>query len=237
MTVTTLLHRLARFTVIAASLVLPCSLAHAADDPLPEVSDDGLHLQKSKDARVVYVRPGATLEPYKRFAILECYVEFQKDWQRRYNQTAPMGTRLTDSDAEKIRTAIAEEFKKVFTDELQTRGGYQIVDVAAPDVLILRPALVNVVVTAPDVANTGRTRTIISSAGQMTLYLELYDSTSKQILARIVDPKADPRGFAQYANRVTNKAAADEMLRDWAGKLRKHLDAVHGPQAAAPDKN
>jgi hypothetical protein len=237
MTVTALLHRAARCTVIAASLVLPCSLAQAADDPLPEVSDDGLHLQKSKDARVVYVRPGATLEPYKRVAILECYVEFQKDWQRRYNQTAAMGTRLTDADAEKIRTAIAEEFKKVFTDELQTKGGYQVVDVAAPDVMILRPALVNVVVTAPDVANTGRTRTIVSSAGQMTLFLELFDSTSKEILARIIDPKADPRGFAQYANRVTNKAAADDMLRDWAGALRKHLDAVHGPQAAAPDKN
>ena len=148
-----------------------------------------------------------------------------------------MGARLTDADAEKIRTAIAEEFKKVFTDELQTKGGYQIVDVAAPDVMILRPALVNVVVTAPDVANTGRTRTIVASAGQMTLFLELYDSTSKQILARIIDPKADPSGFAQQASRVTNKAAADDMLRDWAQKLRKHLDAVHGPQAAAPDKS
>lgn len=237
MTMTALLHRMARCAVIAASLALPCTLAQAADDPLPEVSDDGLHLQESKNARVVYVRPGATLEPYKRFAILDCYVEFQKDWQRRYNQTAAIGARLTDADAEKIRTAIAEEFKKVFTDELQTRGGYQIVDVAAPDVMILRPALVNVIVTAPDVANTGRTRTIVESAGQMTLFLELYDSTSSQILARVIDPKAEPRGFAQYANRVTNKAAADEMLRDWAKKLREHLDAVHGPQAAAPDKN
>lgn len=236
MTIAEMLHRTARCAVIAASLALPCSLAQAADDPLPEVSDDGLHLQKSKDARVVYVRPGATLEPYKRVAILECYVEFQKDWQRHFNQTAPMGTRLTDADAEKIKTAIAGEFRKIFTDELQTKGGYQVVDVAAPDVMILRPALVNVVVTAPDVANTGMTRTIVASAGQMTLFLELYDSTSSQILARVIDPKADPSGFAQRASRVTNKAAADEMLRDWAKKLREHLDAVHGPQPAAADK-
>lgn len=71
----------------------------------------------------------------------------------------------------------------------------------------------------------------------MTLFLELYDSTSSQILARIIDPKADPSGFAQRASRVTNKAAADEMLREWAQKLRKHLDAVHGPQAAVPGKS
>jgi hypothetical protein len=230
-----LLCRTARIAVIAASLMLPCSLAHAADDKLPEVSDDGLQLQKSRDARVVYVRPGATLEPYKRVAILECYVEFQKDWQRHYNQSGPPGARLTDSDAEKIKTALAGEFKKIFTDELQGKGGYQVVDVAALDVMILRPALVNVVVTAPDVANTGMTRTIVASAGQMTLFLELYDSVSSQILARVIDPKADPSGFAQRASRVTNKAAADEMLRDWAHALRKHLDAAHGPQAAAPD--
>jgi len=229
-----LLYRAARIALVTASLAMPLTLAHAADDALPEVSDDGLHLQKSGDARVVYVRPGATLEPYKRVAILECYVEFEKDWQRRYNQTAPLGARLTDADADKIKSAIAAEFKKVFTDELQTKGGYQVVDVAAPDVMILRPALVNVVVTAPDVANSGMTRTIVSSAGQMTLFLELYDSVSSQILARIIDPKADPSGFAQRASRVTNKAAADEMLREWAQKLREHLDAVHGAQAAVP---
>ncbi len=229
MTITALLHRMARCTVIAASLILPCSLAQAADDPLPEVSDDGLQLQKSKDARVVYVRPGATLNPYKRVAILDCYVEFQKDWQRHYNQTAAPGARLTDADAEKIKTALADEFRKIFTDELQAKGGYQITDEAAPDVLILRPALVNVVVTAPDVNMSGMTRTIVASAGQMTLYLELYDAGNSQILARIIDPKADPSGFAQQASRMNNKAAADQMLRDWAHRLRKHLDAVHAP--------
>lgn len=237
MTILELACRTTRIALVTASLALPFTLAHAADDEHPEISDDGLHLQKSKDARVVYVRPGATLEPYTRVAILECYVEFEKDWQRRYNQSAPLGARLTDTDADKIKSAIAAEFKKVFTDELQTKGGYQVVDVAAPDVMILRPALVNVIVTAPDVANTGMTRTIVASAGQMTLFLELYDSTSSQILARIIDPKADPSGFAQRASRVTNKAAADEMLREWAQKLRKHLDAVHGPQAAAPGKS
>ncbi|HEY5558617.1 MAG TPA: hypothetical protein VIK49_02705 [Steroidobacteraceae bacterium] len=212
------LCRAARIAAVAASLLLPCSLVHGADDKLPEVSDDGLQLQKSKDARVVCVRPGATLEPYKRIAILECYVEFQKDWQRHYNQSAPPGVRVTDSDADKIWTAPAEEFKKIFTAELRNKGGYQVV-----------------VVAAPDVGNTGMTRTVVASAGQMTLFVELYDSTSSQILARIIDPKADPSGFAQRASRVTNKAAADAILRGWARKLREHLDAVHGPQAAAPD--
>jgi hypothetical protein len=141
---------------------------------------------------------------------------------------------VTDADADKIKTGLAAEFKAVFTKVLQDKGGYQLTDEAAPDVLILRPALVNVVVTAPDVNMSGMTRTIVASAGQMTLFLELYDAGNSQILARVIDAKADPSGFAQQANRVTNKAAADELLRDWADKLLKHLQAVHAPDAAAP---
>jgi hypothetical protein len=73
-------------------------------------------------------------------------------------------------------------------------------------------------------------RTLVASAGQMTLYLELWDSATNTILARIMDPQADPGmgGMAQVASSVTNKAAADRILREWAVKLRKHLDAVHG---------
>jgi len=37
---------------------------------------------------------------------------------------------------------------------------------------------------------------------------------------------ADDEGFAQRANRVTNKAAADRMLRHWAELLAKHLGNV-----------
>jgi hypothetical protein len=62
----------------------------------------------------------------------------------------------------------------------------------------------------------------------MTLYLELYDSVSNTLLARAMDPKADRRGLAQSANRVTNKAAADRILRQWASALRAHLDAAQG---------
>ena len=68
----------------------------------------------------------------------------------------------------------------------------------------------------------------------MTLFLELWDSSTKTILARIMDAQADRDNFAQVASRASNKAAADRILRDWAEQLRKHLDAVQGPQAEGP---
>jgi hypothetical protein len=64
----------------------------------------------------------------------------------------------------------------------------------------------------------------------MTLYLELWDASTNSILARIVDAQTDSGmgGKAMVANRASNKVAADEILRMWADKLRKHLDAVRG---------
>jgi len=93
-------------------------------------------------------------------------------------------------------------------------------------VLLLRPALINVDVVAPDIMTADMRTTLISSAGAMTLYMEMYDSATSTLIALVVDPRADDEGFAQRANRVTNKAAADLMLRHWAELLAKHLGNV-----------
>lgn len=213
--------------VVVMLAMSPLASAVAKEDP-PPVSPDGLQLQKSTKSRLVYVKPGATFTQYDKFAILECYVEFEKDWEKDYN-ASHMGLegRLTDKDVERMKTGLAEEFKKEFTRELQDKGGYQVVDQAAPDVLVLRPALINVEVNAPDVMSADIGRTIVRSAGQMTLYLELWDSKTNTILARVMDAKAD-EGFAEQANRVTNTAAADRILSEWARELRERLDEVRG---------
>jgi len=187
---------------------------------------DGLQLQKHTKQRLVYLKPGATFSQYDRVAILECYVEFRKNWARDYNsEHQSLENQVTNQDIERMKSALSTEFKKVFVNEL-TRGGYQVVDTTAPDVLVLRPALVNVDATAPDLMTANMERTVVKSAGEMTLYLELWDSTTNTILARVMDAEADQQPFAQPANRVTNTAAADTILKSWADELVGHLDAV-----------
>jgi len=227
-------RKLGLMACLCAGLALVHAPQLSARDAPPEVSPDGLHLQKSTSGRLVYVKPGATLAPYKRVAILDCYVEFEKDWQRDYNASkVGLQGRVSDKDVERMKNDLAAEFKKVFTGELQDKGGYQVVDTAAPDVLVLRPALLNVEVNAPDLMTAGIGATVARSAGQMTLYLELWDSSTNTILARVMDAQADRDNFAQVASRATNKAAADRILREWAEQLRKHLDAVQG-QTSGP---
>src|SRR5271167_4316853 len=76
--------RLAGILCVAASLGLGYSAALCADSP-PEMSPDGLRLQKDTGSRVIYVRPGAKFGKYDKVAILDCLVEFDKNWQSNYN--------------------------------------------------------------------------------------------------------------------------------------------------------
>jgi len=222
------LHQFALSLGVGLCLIFACVRILDASEPPPEVSKDGLQLQKQTKQRLVYLKPGATFSPYHRVAILECYVEFRKNWARDYNsEHVELENKVTNHDIERMKSALSAEFKKVFVNEL-TKGGYQVVDTAAPDVLVLRPALVNVDPTAPDLMAANMERTVVRSAGQMTLYLELWDSTTNTILARVMDAEADQQPFAQPASRVTNTAAADTILKSWADELVGHLDAVHG---------
>lgn len=228
-------HPLAWTAIVLASLAVAHSPAVSAADPFPPVSPEGLVLQKDTTLRAVYLKPGFTLAPYKRVAILDCFVQFAPNFQRNYNEDQPgLEGQITAKDMTKITTELSAEFKQVFTQELQANGGFPVVDFAAPDVLVLRPAIINLVVSAPDLMTPDMSATVVASAGQMTLYLELYDSVTNTLLARVIDPEADDSPIAQAANAVTNKMAADRILRRWADILRKHLDAVPGQAASSP---
>ena len=214
--------------VVAALVCVSIPLVYAREAP-PETTPEGLVLQKSTNSRVSYVKPGATFAQYNRVAILEPLVEIEKDWQKDYNSSRlGLEGRVTDKDIERMKTGLAAEFMKVFTRELQDKGGYQVVDTAAPDVLLLRPALLNVEVNAPDIMTAGINATVVRSAGQMTLFLELWDSQTNTLLARIMDAEADMDSFAKQANRVTNVQAADRILGSWAHELRVRLDEIKG---------
>jgi Protein of unknown function (DUF3313) len=227
------LRRLAVVIGLCVGLAAVGMPAFADTDEAPEVSKDGLHLTKRTKTRLVYVKQGATFSQYKRVAILDCMVQFSEDWVRDYNrdQRDP-SRRIGNSDLESAKTSLSAQFKKIFAEELSSDGGYAIADSAGPDVLVLRPALINIAVSAPDLMAPGRSATYVESAGQMTIFLELWDSETNTILARVMDARADPNNMGQRSSSVTNRAAADRLMRSWAKELRGRLDVVSGKEGS-----
>jgi hypothetical protein len=223
--------------VVVAALLATGAMTAGADtaptaNALPDSAADGLQLVSKTDTREVWKKPGATFGQYDKVAILECPVAFTKDYQRNYNENVQDLTHMvTAKDMARIEQRLSDEFRAVFVDELQTKGGYQVVTYGGADVLVLRPAIINLDVAAPDLQTPDMSQNFTADAGSMTLYLELYDSVTSTLLARVVDAEGANSGLMQVANSVTNKMAADDILRRWADTLRKALDQA---RAAAP---
>jgi hypothetical protein len=209
-----------------------CAFAAVAAAAQPEqTSADGLQLTPSKNVEMLYTRTGASLAGYKQVAMLEPYVAFRKNWQRDQNDTA---IRVTSADMDRIKKNLAEEFQKVFVAEL-TKAGYTMTDKGGEDVLILRPAIIDLDVAAPDDMSAGMSRTFSTSAGSMTLYLELLDGATGQIIARAADRRnASDMGTMMWQNSVTNKAEADRQLQKWADLLVKALENAHAATGSKP---
>jgi len=236
-TVFSQLHsRLAHATLAIALAVGAGAFSPAADaasSKLPEVSPEGLKLLPKTKASAVYLRDGADFSVYDKVAILECPVAFRQNWQRDTNRDGL--ARVTDSDVTKIRTALSAEFQKVFSKELTAKGQTVVTD-GGTGVLILRPAIINLDIEVPNTTAPNR-YTFTDSAGQATLYLELYDGVSGELLARVVDAQvAGDWGSTRMRTRSSNKADADRMLTEWADRLGTYLQNAResAPAVAAP---
>jgi len=96
----------------------------------------------------------------------------------------------------------------------------------------VQPAIVNLEITAPDVMSAGMQQNFSADAGQMTLYMQLYDGKTGDIIARIIDPEAAGDEAFEVRNSVTNMADAERILRRWATILSSHLETVSAATSA-----
>jgi hypothetical protein len=217
--------------VAIASLLCACFLAPrfapaatmaAVDEAM---SADGLEKTKVKGVDLAYRRPGASLAAYSKVRISPVTVAFRKD----FDPVKP-GSRMkyAPEDLERIRTGVGRIVHDEFVKELG-RGSYATTDTAGPDVLDVRASVVDLFVNAPDTMDAGRTRTYTMDAGEMSLVMELVDSTTGQVLARVYD-RREARGTGQltWTSSVTNQAEAANVARSWAKILRSRLDAARG---------
>ncbi len=200
------------------------SMSFAQDDE--GISFDGL--VPVEDARVAsaFIDPDADFSVYERIAILDPFVAFKSNWQRDQNRDRRGSSRVSASDMERIKADVARLFKEVFIERLEADDGFEVVDGANYDVLLLRPAIIDLDITAPDTLSAGRSRTYAASTGAATLYIELFDSVTGEIIGRAIDRQGARRGGGtiSWSNSVTNVAEARRVFGRWADQLRSFLE-------------
>ena len=220
------------FAILAVVFALATSSPAWAKKNLPAINDEGMELVKDSKLATVYADPGADLSIYNRIWLQDATVAFKKNWQRDQNRSHRFKVRTEDMD--RIQEDVATLFREVFTKELLD-GGYAMTEEIGDDVLLVKPAIVDLDVIAPDIQRTpGREYGFSESAGEMTLNLELFDSLTGDKIVKATDRQRDfRRGYLEWRTSVSNRSDARRMMTSWAKALRSTLDEARSATTKA----
>lgn len=193
----------------------------------PETTPDGLALVKKTSADLVYRRPDVSFAGYTKVLLVEPTIAFRKHWKTDINFETPSRP-VTDEDMQKMIARGKELLLEEFATEL-TKGGYTLASGRGPDVLAVKPMILDLDVYAPEPDNLTVTmaNTYTKGVGNATLVVELFDSVSGQLLVRAFDQKSSEDNRSTWnvpRNQASNTADARRAFSDWAQMLAKGLD-------------
>ena len=189
-----------------------------------EITHDGLYRVEKSVADAAWVKPDLDLTGYTKLLIGPATVAYRKldpvsDFQARSESEFPV--------LEENKARFEQTLKEEFTEELEKLERYEIVTEPGPDVLVLVGGVIDVVSFVPpnlDSASFGRGGVYLESVGSAVLVVELRDSLSGEVLARVADGRAAESPFAFEANSVTVWSEVRRLAQYWANLLVDRLN-------------
>jgi hypothetical protein len=217
--------------LVLGFLLLSMSITLAADEAdykKDDITVDGLTVMKTNKMTEIQIKNDVDWSEYTKYQITPVEVSFRRNWKKDYNRKRrSVSEWVTDKDIVRIKETMAKIVYKEFDSALQKKGGLTKVDEADSNTLLFKPIIINLEVYAPDIQTSSITTTYVRRAGRGTLFLEIYDAVSGEILARWVDTREDPdRGYLDWANRVTNIHRATGVVRSWTKRLIEGMDQL-----------
>ncbi len=174
---------------------------------------------------LIYVKPGADFSRYHKVMLDKVVLYLTKEAQKRGIQPDEL-------------KALADAFEKELVAQLSP--AYPLVTSPGPDVLRIRIAITDVKPSRPGLGTVGAVlpvgmaANLVSNAatgsslnvGSATIEAEFLDSSSGEVLGKLVD-----RETGSTYDTATLKGEwghTKKAFHDWAVRLRKWLDRVHG---------
>ena len=181
---------------------------------------DGLVQVSSRYFDIAFVRPGVDFGHYKKVLVSESELAFKTP--DRSQQQFP----LSDEQKDRFRQTLDEQFAA----ELANLKNLRLANEAGPDTLAVQVRVQDILTTVPAQATGGAGWGSLSlrALGEATLVIELHDSESGEILARVYDRRA-VEGIAVAQNQaapLTRWQDAEGMSKKWASTVRDRLDAL-----------
>ena len=205
------------FALLAGALAVSAADLRAASAEEPPTTWDGLVRVPSKKLKLVYLAPGADFRAYTQVMLDPTEIAFSKSWIKQYNSgTMDLDQQIGRSYVQNAMKDGVKDSDKIFGKAFAD-GGYPVATAPAKDVLRVRTAVINIMVTAPDLMTAEATASAASSAGQATFVVEARDSLTGAILGRAVDAKlAGDTGFISQRTSASNWGDFRELVKTWA---------------------
>ena len=209
-------------TCFITLLVFSLSGMAMAKDSEPEHSTHGLQLVKKTWRGEFYLDTSADWSKFTKIQLERATVEFRKNWAR--DQKNRGGNRPTEENMGRIKSNLSELLDEVLREELTADGIYTVSDTRGENVMRITPKIIDLNINAPDRMRDYIGSSFADSKGSMTLELEIHDSVSGSLLARMLDSQEDPqKGYLEWTTTGTNLRAARFMFIRWGKKLNGWL--------------
>lgn len=166
------------------------------------------NLEPVSETRLVYI--GADIKKYDKFIL---------DPIRTVYYDEVVETKVSPEDAEHLK----QFFYQALYNELSTN--YQIVATPGPRVARIRIAVTNLKASTPALNVLPQTKLTGLGLGQASAEMEIVDSVSRQQLAAAIESQT---GSVVSLSGLTKWGDVQEVIKDWAKRIRTRVDEAHG---------
>lgn len=201
--------------IARSGLILTAGLALIATAALAQSGDE-----VPRDLGVYYEKEGVDLADYNSIILDTLGLEDARivapPWYEGEDRQPKMWS-LTASDAKWLR----KSYRETMTDEIQSKGGYPIVEEHGEGVLIIDIEVVYLMPYARKGENV-QTR----GFGEMLVQAQFRDGMTGELLA-IYEGKQDVGSEYQQNTRLNNENRLLDLFQYWGGRVRMLMDKAH----------
>jgi hypothetical protein len=206
-----------------SNLILALLCAPALSTPKPATEDliEARSEKKVKGFDSVRFADNVDLRRYTSFLVKQPQLEFDKHWLREHKSA------MTENDEARIRESYTRVLKEAIESNLSQEAGWQKVEQAGPNTLVIAPSLTRFRINAPDLSFRAHSRDFVEHTGAARLTLTLLDGSSNGQLVELSDysqtRSAHGMGDLQPTNRVENLHDFKMLSKRWAKRFGEYL--------------
>jgi hypothetical protein len=209
--------------VLTSLLLAACQTPYVP--PTPEQTGDYNRMQRVHFPNIdsVYRKPAADLSVYAKVMVASPTVAFRENWRPADDPTL---VRVNLPDPAAVAERVSQQFLQTLTTKLAENGGYVVVAAPGTDVLEVKAAISDLYFSSSALQTAaGDGEPYYMESSEITVAIELRDSTTSELLCLVTDHRASPNArTVELQQGLWSSPGLQAASEHWASSLRRLLD-------------